>query len=251
MQQQPRRESVVYVTQAPLPTWVPWVIGIMVVISGLMGVALLRAWSAAANERPPVVRGGGVAIQPTPHLPAPTPVGKTRSEKTEAVILAVHTVSRLETQEFELVQDTTKVRDPALLAVFGGESIQAHVVGTVIGRTDLARLALSSDLRTGDVTISEDGKQISVILPCSEIVSPVINWDKTQFPTYSYGLFSQADPALWMTALKEAAQGLVEKAKERNIRSLANEEAKRQMAVLVNLGGDFEKVYIQTGACTA
>lgn len=192
---------------------------------------------------------GQVVVTPTAG-PAPTPLGDVRKKKVAIVTDWLHTVSRLETQEYHVTGDTMLERKPWMGAI-NGESIQVHTSGSVVGRTDLSAMlqAIDQDLKNGAVVVSADGKTVDFVLPWPEVSRPSLDRDGgLSFPGYQYTLFSTPDPTLWQNAIEDGQDQLVEQACEQGIDKRAAAETARQLQVLFSLA--FDTVNVRTQQAT-
>lgn len=198
------------------------------------------------GSNPGSIVQGDLRIAPTPTFgPVPTPVGPSRMHLVGATTRMMSTVSRLETKEYDVEASAKGQRDGIWAGPIqvGGEAIQLHIVGTVIGRTDLSQLTLDSDLKRGDVVISPDGKMISIRLPAPDLVV-VVNEEFTQFNDHELGWWATEDYTLW-TAVRVAGNSyLMREACERGIRDQTRIETERQMEAMLLLG--FETVRVTT-----
>lgn len=236
--------------------WVTPVLTILTcLVLGLAGTTYLfasRQPSRAPQRNQPAIElvGSGGVVQvvatPTPG-PVATPVN-VRPYRVNAVLTWQRTVSRLETKEFDLVADAVAPKREGGWFGIGDESIQAHLVGTVIGRTDLSRLTIHPDMASGDITISPDGESISIVLPFPDVSRPIADETQTSFNGHTIGWWTKSDPDLWQAARIEAANMLVEKACEQGIQEKARLEAEEQIKAIFGLG--FRNVYVQTRPAT-
>ena len=225
--------------------------GVLVAFLAVMFYPLYGKNTPKATPIPVEVRGQ-VLIAPTPsHGPVPTPVGEVRLIKVGAVTNWHNTVSRLETQEYSITTDVVGKRYPQFqLGSFeaGGESIQAHLEGTVIGRTDFGKMDIQPDYRSGDIIISEDGTQISIVLPAPEISRPIPNEAMSSFNNHHLGWWGETDQNLWQAVRIIAASELMQQACRDGIRDQARHAAEDQVRTWFGLG--FRTVYIQTKSFT-
>jgi hypothetical protein len=230
--------------------WVPWAISFLVVTVLALGFAL---WIETDSGNGPARRAtnvqiGNVQIAPTPTAGiVPTPYGDVRIYKVGVVTTWQRTISRLETKEFDLKADAVAPRIGGAFGI-GGESIQAHLVGSVIGRVDLSSWTIDSDMKTGDITISDDGETISIVLPYPDVTRPFLDETQSSFNNHVIGYFTTSDPNLWQAAHAQAAAMLVAQACEQGIGEKARIEAENQIKVIFGLG--FKKVFVQTRPAT-
>lgn len=230
-------------------SWVMVFVLVFIIITLSIALVIsMRYMNTAIREEPVIVRGR-VEIAPTPTRGiVPTPTGVVRSAKVGAVLLWKKRISRIETQEYHIQADDVEQRDPAFLSIFGGELIQAHLEGDVIGRTDISAMTIDPRLRSGDIVISEDGKGIRIALPAPQITRPIVDEQLSSFNNHKLGFFAGVDPALWQKARIEASNALVQKACEDGIQEEARAEAERQVDAMFSLG--FENVEVITRAAT-
>ena len=242
-----------HITYAPVANtrWMWTVIGTSIcvnVVFGLIVVLTLNTPVARSGKPTTNFQNGNVVVAPTatPGVRA-TPLGDVRIQRVGAVLSWKRTISRLETKEYDVVADVVAPRMGGWFG-FGAESIQVHLVGTVIGRTDLSFLTIHPDLKTGDITISADGKAISIVLPYPELSRPVPDEERTSFNNHTISWFTTGDPNLYQEGRAQASSMLIEKACEQGIREDAKNEAEKQIKALFALG--FDTVYVQTGIPT-
>lgn len=192
----------------------------------------------------PVQVMGEIRVAPTATIGvAPTPVGESRVDQVAGVVTALRAVSRLETREMDIKQDIIGTRKAEFLGL-DGESIQVHIVGTVIGRVDLSGLTTDDNLTSGDVIVSADGKAITIWLPAAELTRPLIDPWQTSFNNHSVGWLGKTDPNLWQMAYRYGVENLVTIACEHGMRDQTSREAERQVRAIFRLR--FSTVTVKT-----
>jgi hypothetical protein len=166
-------------------------------------------------------------------------------------ILQIRKLSRLETQSFsaERVIEARVERGNALDLLLG-ERLLLIARGEVVAGVDLSKL------RDSDVTISPDGKQISLRLPPSEIFSIRIDNANTRVYDKQSGigtrLFGSENKDLETQARQGAEGEILKAACESQMTQRAADEARRSLEQFLKLA-QFESVTVTApaGACAA
>ena len=162
-------------------------------------------------------------------------------------ILQIRNLNRLETQSFSIERVVeAKVERGNPLDLFLSDRLLLIASGDVIAGVDLAKL------KDSDVTISSDGKTITLRLPPSEIFSKSLNNDRTRVYDRQTGIFAPENKDL-ETQARSAAEGeILQAACEGGVMQKAADEAKRSVEQFVRLL-DFEVVNVigTAGPCTA
>ena len=162
-------------------------------------------------------------------------------------ILQIRNLNRLETQSFSVERVVeAKVERGNVLDTLLGDRLLLIASGDVIAGVDLAKL------KDSDVTISADGKTITLQLPPSEIFSKSLNNDRTRVYDRQTGIFASENKDL-ETQARSAAEGeILQAACEGGVMQKAADEAKRSVEQFVRLL-DFEVVNViaSAGSCTA
>jgi len=162
-------------------------------------------------------------------------------------ILQIRNLNRLETQSFSVERVVeAKVERGNPLDILLGDRLLLIASGDVIAGVDLAKL------KDNDVTISADGKTITLRLPPSEIFSKSLNNDRTRVYDRQTGIFAAENKDLETQARSEAEGEILQAACEGGVMQKAADEAKRSVEQFVRLL-DFEVVNVigTAGPCTA
>jgi hypothetical protein len=162
-------------------------------------------------------------------------------------ILQIRNLNRLETQSFSVERVVeAKVERGNPLDLLLSDRLLLIASGDVIAGVDLAKL------KDSDVTISADGKTITLRLPPSEIFSKSLNNDRTRVYDRQTGIFASENKDL-ETQARSAAEGeILQAACEGGVMQKAADEAKRSVEQFVRLL-NFEVVNVigTAGPCTA
>ena len=162
-------------------------------------------------------------------------------------ILQIRNLNRLETQSFSVERVVeAKVERGNPLDLLLSDRLLLIASGDVIAGVDLAKL------KDSDVTISSDGKTITLRLPPSEIFSKSLNNDRTRVYDRQTGIFAAENKDL-ETQARSAAEGeILQAACEGGVMQKAADEAKRSVEQFVRLL-DFEVVNVvaTAGPCVA
>jgi hypothetical protein len=162
-------------------------------------------------------------------------------------ILQIRNLNRLETQSFSVERVVeAKVERGNVLDTLLGDRLLLIASGDVIAGVDLAKL------KDSDVTISADGKTITLRLPPSEIFSKSLNNDRTRVYDRQTGIFAAENKDLETQARSAAEDEILQAACEGGVMQKAADEAKRSVEQFVRLL-DFEIVNVigTAGPCTA
>ncbi|MGB3787251.1 MAG: DUF4230 domain-containing protein [Phormidesmis sp.] len=222
--QSPRRSPVVRVFQLLAIATT----GGAIMLASLAGLAFLRSGSRFME---------GVKVALTPQPPEQTVDIRT------VVIKQVREVSELTTAVFTMeavvpAQSSRKLGEFTL-----GETNLLYVAyGEVRAGVDL------EDLTTADVTASETGRSIRLVLPAPEILGTEIDVDRSNVYDYSRGLFNlgpDTAPELQQLAQKEAKLKIEQAACEQDILGQANDRAELVVTRLLQSAG-FEEVIVET-----
>jgi len=127
-----------------------------------------------------------------------------------------------------------------------GDRLLLIASGDVIAGVDLAKL------KDSDVTISSDGKTITLRLPPSEIFSKSLNNDRTRVYDRQTGIFAAENKDLETQARSEAEGEILQAACEGGVMQKSADEAQRAVEQFVRLL-DFQVVNVigTAGPCTA
>jgi Protein of unknown function (DUF4230) len=186
---------------------------------------------------------GGVSTQIRQIIATPTPTIRDRG----GTILQIRNLNRLETQSFSVERVIeAKSERGNLLDTFLSDKLLLIASGNVVAGVDLSKL------RDSDVTLSPDGKSITLRLPPSEIFSKSLDNDRTRVYDRQTGLFANQQKDLETQARQEAEAEILNAACEGKIMQKAADEAQRSMEHFLRLL-DFETVTVTAtpGACVA
>jgi hypothetical protein len=169
------------------------------------------------------------APPPTPTL-APTPTLITSS----AVVQQIQRLSRLETSSYS-IQSVVSAERPGGLLGIGRQKVLIIVQGTVVAGIDLSKL------RPEDVTVSPDGKQVTVKLPEAEILSRYLDEGATQVYDHQTGLFTQPDSNLVIEAQQMGMSRVMQAACDGGIMKRATDDGQKALREFLRAVG-FEVV---------
>ncbi len=162
-------------------------------------------------------------------------------------ILQIRSLNRLETQSFaaERVIEA-KVERGNPLDLLLGDRLLLIASGEVVAGVDLSKL------RDGDVTISPDGKSITLKLPPSEVFSKRLDNDRTRVYDRQQGVLASENKDLETQARGQAEAEIMNAACESNIMQKAADDAKRSMEQFLKLL-EFTQVTVTSsaGPCVA
>ena len=162
-------------------------------------------------------------------------------------ILQIRNLNRLETQSFSVERVVeAKVERGNPLDLLLSDRLLLIASGDVIAGVDLAKL------KDSDVTISSDGKTITLRLPPSEIFSKSLNNDRTRVYDRQTGIFAAENKDLETQARSAAESEILQAACEGGVMQKSADEAKRSVEQFVRLL-DFEVVNVigTAGPCVA
>jgi len=162
-------------------------------------------------------------------------------------ILQIRGLNRLETQSFSVERVVeAKVERGNPLDLVLGDRLLLIASGEVVAGVDLSKL------KESDVTISQDGKSVTLKLPPSEIFSKSLNNDRTRVYDRQRGLFAPQNQELETQARQAAEAEILTAACEGNVMQKAADEAKRSMEQFLRQL-DFENVTVTSsaGPCVA
>jgi hypothetical protein len=162
-------------------------------------------------------------------------------------IVQIRGLNRLETQSFSVERVVeAKVERGNALDLLLSDRLLLIASGDVIAGVDLDKL------KDSDVTISSDGKTITLRLPPSEIFSKSLNNDRTRVYDRQTGIFAAENKDL-ETQARTAAEGeILQAACEGGVMQKAADEAKRSVEQFVRLlDFDVVNVIATPGPCIA
>jgi hypothetical protein len=139
-------------------------------------------------------------------------------------ILQIRGLNRLETQSFSVERVVeAKVERGNPLDLVLGDRLLLIASGEVVAGVDLSKL------KDSDVTISQDGKSVTLKLPPSEIFSKSLNNDRTRVYDRQQGILAPENKDLETQARVSAEAEILTAACEGNVMQKAADEAKRSM----------------------
>jgi Protein of unknown function (DUF4230) len=162
-------------------------------------------------------------------------------------ILQIRGLNRLETQSFSVERVVeAKVERGNPLDLVLGDRLLLIASGEVVAGVDLSKL------KDSDVTISQDGKSVTLKLPPSEIFSKSLNNDRTRVYDRQQGILAPENKDLETQARVSAEAEILAAACEGNVMQKAADEAKRSMEQFLRQL-DFENVTVTSsaGSCVA
>jgi hypothetical protein len=167
-------------------------------------------------------------------LAAPTPTIRSNA----AVVSRIQKLNRLETTSYSVEKVfEASIQGNAFQNLLFGDRLLLIAHGVVVAGLDL------STLQAQDITISDDGKVITIKLPPVQIFSATLDNSKTRVYDREKGLLATTDKDLETTARQKAEAEILLAACEYDIMQLATTDARRAMEQLLSLL-DFERVEI-------
>ncbi|WP_298816627.1 DUF4230 domain-containing protein [Chloroflexus sp.] len=131
-----------------------------------------------------------------------------------AVVQRIQQLSRLETSKYT-IERVIDIRQGSNIPIIGdwlaGDALLLIAHGTVVVGVDLSRLTPDA------VTVSPDGKQITVRLPPVQVFSATLDNGKTRVYSRDRGLFAPENPNLETLARQAAEQQILQAACEDGI----------------------------------
>jgi hypothetical protein len=162
-------------------------------------------------------------------------------------ILQIRNLNRLETQVISIERVVeAKVERGNILDTLLGDRLLLIASGEVVAGVDLSKL------KDSDITISPDGKSVTLRLPPSEIFSKSLNNDRTRVYDREQGILAPENKDLETQARLGAEAEILTAACEANVMQKAADEAQRSLEQFLQLL-DFESVTVvaSAGQCVA
>jgi hypothetical protein len=184
-----------------------------------------RGWISLPTPTP----APAFSLFPTP---GPTPTPKIITGP--SALRQIQQLSRLETTSYS-VQSVITVERPGNVLGIGRQKVLIIVHGTVVAGIDLTKLKLE------DVTVSPDGKRITVRLPSAEILSRYLDESRTQLYDHQTGILTQPDSSLVVEAQKAGASEVLQVACRDGIMQRATNDSRRAIEQVLIIAG-FEAV---------
>ncbi len=184
--------------------------------------------------------GVGSFFTGTGQMPAliasPTP---TISVNGPAVVQRIQSLSRLETTSYTIEQVIDAgVRGNVFENLLFGDSLLLIARGKVTAGLDL------SQMQPQDVTVSPDGKTVTVQLPPVQILSANLDSNATRVYDRQTGIFAEPIKDLETEARREAESRILQAACEDGILQRASEDSRRAMEQFLSLL-DVDQVIVQ------
>lgn len=149
-----------------------------------------------------------------------------------AVVQRIQQLSRLETSKYT-IERVIDIRQGSNIPIIGdwlaGDAILLIAHGTVVVGVDLSRLTPDA------VTVSPDGKQITVRLPPVQVFSATLDNSKTRVYSRDRGLFAPENPNLETMARQAAEQQILQAACEDGIMEQGTRNAELAMRQFLGL----------------
>ncbi|MBX0329281.1 DUF4230 domain-containing protein [Oscillochloris sp. ZM17-4] len=173
----------------------------------------------------------------------PTPVIQSGA----AVVQRIQQLSRLETAQYT-VEQVIDVRQDSNVPIVGnllaGDALLLIAHGTVVAGVDL------STLNAGAVTISPDGRTITLRIPPAEVFSSALDSSKTRVYSRDRGVFAPDNKDLETQARLEAERRILQAACEDGVMSRATDAAEISLQKFLSLL-DYDEVVVIPSAPAA
>ncbi|NNJ11460.1 DUF4230 domain-containing protein [Chloroflexales bacterium ZM16-3] len=210
----------------------------------LGGLAALLVVVVFLNQ---TVGGIGSLFSGVPNLSTiivtPTPVIQSGA----AVVRRIQDLSRLETAQYT-VEQVIDVRQDSNIPLIGnfvaGDALLLIAHGTVVAGVDL------SQLDVGAVTISPDGRTITLRIPPAQVFSSALDSSKTRVYSRDRGLLAPDNKDLETQARMEAERQILQAACEDGVMSRATDEAQKSLTQFLSLL-DYDEVVVIPSAPAA
>lgn len=166
----------------------------------------------------------------------PTPVIQSGA----AVVRRIQQLSRLETSSYT-VEQVIDVSQGSSIPIIGdfvaGDTLLLIAHGTVVAGVDLGQLDADA------VTVSPDGRTITLRLPPVQVFSSALDSSKTRVYSRNRGLFAPENKDLETQARQRAEQQILQAACEDGIMSRATEQAEQSLRQFLSLL-DYDEVVV-------
>lgn len=170
----------------------------------------------------------GLVASPTPTI-----------RSTASVVVRIQELKRLETTSYTVEKVIEAgIEGNAFEELLFGDRLLLIAHGTVIAGLDLSRL------QEEDISISEDGKTVTIRLPPVEIFSATLDNNKTRVYDREQGLLAATNKDLETLARQTAEQEILNAACEEGIMERATSDGRRTIEHLMRML-DFERVEIK------
>jgi hypothetical protein len=178
----------------------------------------------------------GRYTKPTPIEPTPVPTATIAPTATAVIVTSAGVVreiqhlNRLESTQYSIETVATAEIPPNKIGL-GGEKLLAIFRGRVSAGVDLSKL------ESTDITISADGKSISVKLPAVEIFHNALDESKTRIYEDKQGWFAKHNTELETEARQKAVVQVLASACEDGLIAQAEKDSKSAVESLVSALG--------------
>jgi len=172
--------------------------------------------------------------------PTPPPAVTTTVNAGPPVVVAVRSLSRLETAEFhmERVIDLRQKQQALLGLIDTEDAILLVAAARVSAGVDLGKLG------DDDVEVDDERKRVTVRLPDPEIFASALDDDRTYVHTRETDLLADRVEGLETEARREATKQLREAAMEAGLLKLARDNARKTVTSLLKSLG-FETIEVE------
>jgi hypothetical protein len=191
-------------------------------------------------------KGFGSLFSGVPNLATiivtPTPVIKSGA----AVVQRIQQLSRLETASYTIEQviDVSQGQGNPVFDFLAGDNLLLIAHGTVVAGVDLSKLD------AGAVTISPDGKTITLRIPPVQIFDSHLDSDKTRVYSRDRRILAPDNKDLESQARMEAERQILQAACEDGVMSRASDEAEKSLRQFLSLL-DYDEVVVIASAPAA
>lgn len=189
--------------------------------ASLLTAGIILGGGAAVLDR--VLTGFGLipAAQPTPVIVSG-----------DAIVQQIRQISRLETTTYTIERVIeARQSDPVWPDWLRGDRLLLIANGTVVAGVDMEQLQPS------DVTVSPDGKSVTITLPPAQVFNPesILNNAKTRVYDRQQGILAPTNETLETDARRAAASQLLAAACEEGIMERATEDARETVTQMLSL----------------
>lgn len=183
--------------------------------------------------------GIGRIFQPPdlrPIIATPTPVVLSSA----AVVQRIQAISRLETASYtvQTVIEVSQSQGNPIFDFFAGDALLLIARGTVVAGVDLSTVGVD------DVSLSPDGRTVTVRLPPAEIFSTNLDSRGTRVYSRNRGWFAPENRDLETLARREAEAQILQAACEDGVLSKATSQAEAALRQFLGLVDGIEVVIV-------
>lgn len=209
--------------------------GALALLAAVLVGALLfnRAIGQLAESVPSIPDVREIIVTPTPEIITGA-----------AVIQRVQQLSRLETASYTIqtVIEVNQSQGNPIFDYFAGDALLLIAQGKVVAGVDLSELSQDA------VTVSPDGRSVTLRLPPAEIFDVVPDNEGTRVYSRNRGWFAPENQDLETLARRQADQQILASACEDGILIEATEQAERSLRQLLGLLDDVQVTVIPAPA---